>query len=48
MKNLNLIRKRKIQAKTFFNSKAAKVNFTDKKENGKKFTDGRKKAHKRP
>lgn len=43
MENLNLIRKRKNRAKKPFYSKTAKGKFTDKKENGKKFTDGRKK-----
>lgn len=46
-RNLNLIKKKKKSAKKPFYSKAAKGKFTDKKDNGKKFTDGRKKPHKR-
>ena len=40
-------KKKKKSAKKPFYSKAAKGKFTDKKDNGKKFTDGRKKPHKR-
>jgi len=40
-------KKKKKSAKKPFYSKAAKGKFTDKKGNGKKFTDGRKKPHKR-
>lgn len=40
-------KKKKKSAKKPFYSKAAKGKFTDKKDNGKKFTDGRKKPSKR-
>jgi len=40
-------KKKKKSVKKPFYSKAAKGKFTDKKDNGKKFTDGRKKPHKR-